>query len=242
MYYAGKDMVESGLYSFGVVGTAESRAQWALQTSAAAVQGIARLWNEPRAVFNEWRSDFMENDPMKIRQASAQATGVGLGVVSGLRATRSLAVKMAEMPGPVAGSRAAQLGGVKIGGDGPSREVTSGTSSIDNTARAVLSLEDALVLQGDASRARIVQTIGEAAQPSVKALFALDPEARVGFRGSLANGLKNDTKLGPNGERVPFDGIVATKNGKTYTGPQGYDADFFVVRVANKTFQRSAGR
>ncbi|WKB56040.1 LysM peptidoglycan-binding domain-containing protein [Eleftheria terrae] len=120
--------------------------------------------------------------------------------------------------------------------------------TLGNTSSAALSLEDTLVLRGDASRAQIVQAIGEAAQPSVKALLALDPEARVGFRGSLANGLKNDTKLGPNGERVPFDGVVATKNGQPYTGPQGYDADFFVVsdnlaaQLGNKPFFRNAAR
>jgi hypothetical protein len=103
------------------------------------------------------------------------------------------------------------------------------------TGAAGVSFEDALVLQGDASRARIVQQIGEAAQPSVDALLKLDPNARVGFRGSLASGLKGTHKLGENMERVPFDGNVAYKlDPKTgryepYTGPQGYDADFFVV-------------
>lgn len=104
------------------------------------------------------------------------------------------------------------------------------------------------MLQGDGSRAQIVQAIGEDAQPSVKAFLGLDPEARVGFRGSLANGLKNDTKLGSNGERVPFDGVVATKNGQPYTGPQGNDADFFVVsgnlaaQLGNTPFFRNAAR
>lgn len=121
-------------------------------------------------------------------------------------------------------------------------------SLLRNTTNAGLAAEDALVLQGDASRARIVQAIGEAAQPSVKALLALDPEARIGFRGSLANGLKNDSKLGPGGERVAFDGFVETKNGKPYTGPQGYDADFFLVsdslaaQLGNKPFFRNAAR
>ncbi len=94
---------------------------------------------------------------------------------------------------------------------------------------AGLSFEDALVLQGDASRARIVQQIGDAAQPTLQAIRTLDPNARVGSRGSLASGLKNETKLGLNGERVPFDGFVKTWYGKPYTGPQGYDADYFIV-------------
>jgi RHS repeat-associated protein len=105
-----------------------------------------------------------------------------------------------------------------------------------------LSFEDSLVVRGDASRARIVQTIADAAQPSLESILKLDPNARIGFRGSLVDGLKNHTKLGMNGERVAFDGIVATKKGVPYNGPQGYDADFFVVsddlaaQFSKKTF------
>ncbi|MFB9246416.1 LysM peptidoglycan-binding domain-containing protein [Massilia antarctica] len=108
--------------------------------------------------------------------------------------------------------------------------------------RVPLSFEDSVVVRGDASRAQIVQTIGDAAQPSIASILRLDPNARIGFRGSLVDGLKNETKLGVNGERVAFDGTVATKNGKPYTGPQGYDADFFVVsddlaaQFSKKTF------
>ena len=95
--------------------------------------------------------------------------------------------------------------------------------------RAPLSFEDKLVVQGDASRAKIVHSIGDMVQPSLEKILELDPHARVGFRGSLVDGLKNETKLGPNGERVAFDGTVTTKNGKPYTDPQGYDADFFII-------------
>ena len=192
VYDAGKGMVESGLYSFGVIGTAESRAQWALQTSAAAVQGIARLWNEPRAVFNEWRSDFMGNDPMKIRQASApQATGVGLGVVSGLRATRGLAVKMAEMPGPVAGSRAAQLGGVKIGGDVPSKAVVYESRATGNTADSMAAhpnyVGDLPFSYKAASFQRFVQRFGD------EFSAAGFDDARGFMQGSAASGVKYST-------------------------------------------------
>lgn len=134
-----------------------------------------------------------------------------------------------------------------IGARGPGRyqRGAAGLTVGELRGRGV-SFEDALILQGDASRARIVQQIGEAAQPTLEAIRKLDPNARVGFRGSLASGLKNDTKLGPNGERVPFDGLVSTKNGKTYNGPQGYDADYFIVsdkladQLGNKRFMDAA--
>jgi hypothetical protein len=100
---------------------------------------------------------------------------------------------------------------------------------IVGAARRIMSAEDALVLRGDAVRALIVRAIGDAAQPSVRRILALDPEARIGFRGSVASGLKHSGKRGPNGERVAFDGVVVTKNGLPYHGKQGYDADFFVV-------------
>jgi YD repeat-containing protein len=114
--------------------------------------------------------------------------------------------------------------------------------------RPIVVYEDRLVLRGDAARFKIVNEIGLAAKPSIESILKLDPNARIGFRGSLANGLKNSIKLGFEGERVAFDGIVATKNGGRYNGPQGYDADFFVVsdslamQLGNRPFFRNAAR
>ncbi|MDM5181348.1 DUF6531 domain-containing protein [Massilia sp. DJPM01] len=91
------------------------------------------------------------------------------------------------------------------------------------------SFEEVLVLHGNANRTLIIGQIEAAVQPSIERILALDPTAKIGFRGSLVDGLKNPTKLGPDGERVAFDGIVATKGGKPYDGPQGYDIDLFVI-------------
>ena len=146
---------------------------------------------------------------------------------------------------PVLGRSAVTPAGASLGVEEIVQR-TGRNSDLGKTSTAGLSPEDALVLRGDGARAQIVQAIGDAAQPSVNALMALDPEAQVGFRGSLATGLKNETKLGLNGERVAFDGFVSTKNGAPYTGPQGYDADFFVVSdklaadLGNKSFFRDA--
>jgi len=98
-----------------------------------------------------------------------------------------------------------------------------------------VALETARVNQGDAARAKIVNEIARAAQPSIEAIRKLDPNARIGFRGSLARGLKGDHKIDANGKRVAFDGDVAYVKNRTtgryepYSGRQGYDADFFIV-------------
>jgi hypothetical protein len=146
----------------------------------------------------------------------------------------------------IAASAAAMFGTMKnIGSKEISVLLREGGGGLNKT---VISFEDNLVLRGDASRAQIVQEIGNAAQPSIKSILELDPNARIGFRGSLADGLKNPTKLGTNGERVAFDGVVATKGGAPYIGPQGYDADFFVMsdglaaQLGNKPFFRDAAR
>ncbi|MDQ0017780.1 hypothetical protein J2W23_006194, partial [Variovorax boronicumulans] len=108
-------------------------------------------------------------------------------------------------------------------------------------------LETELILRGNASRAKIVEQIDNVAQPAVDAFLRLDPDARVGFRGSLASGLKGEHKIDANGNRVAFDGEVAYQKNRaekyqSYSGEQGYDADFFVVsdklaaRYGNKTF------
>jgi hypothetical protein len=180
-------------------------------------------------------------DPAATRAAEQQRQNLGiylgLNAVSpfgGLGANYGLLVSGGDV------GYAAQVGQTTaildaFAPSGQVRNANGYAASISRSRTAGLSFEDALVLRGDASRARIVQAIGEAAQPSIEALLKLDPNARVGFRGSLASGLKGPHKLGENMERVPFNGEVAYKlNPKTgryepYAGPQGYDADFFVV-------------
>jgi hypothetical protein len=98
-----------------------------------------------------------------------------------------------------------------------------------------LSATDQLAIAGDASRARIVSTIGAELQPALEAIWLIDSEAQIGFRGSLAGGVKGPHKLGPDKGAVAFDGEVAfkldkaTNTYKPYNGPQGYDADYFIV-------------
>ncbi|WNJ97894.1 RHS repeat-associated core domain-containing protein [Vibrio ruber] len=86
-----------------------------------------------------------------------------------------------------------------------------------------------------ARRAEIISAIEKEMQPVMDYIHKLDPDAQLGFRGSLASGVKGPHKLDQNMGRVPFDGNVAYKLNKqtgsyeAFNGPQGYDLDLFVV-------------
>ena len=106
----------------------------------------------------------------------------------------------------------------------------SGPRLIPNPA-----LEEALILAGNAKRVQIIGTVERAAQPSIEAILRLDPNARIGFRGSLTDGLKGEHKIDAKWNRVAFDGNVAykldnkTRRYEAYDGPQGFDVDFSIV-------------
>jgi hypothetical protein len=95
--------------------------------------------------------------------------------------------------------------------------------------------EAALVERGNPARLRVIDAVTQAAQPAIDAILELDPQAVVGFRGSLASGLKNPTKVGANKERLAYDDVVyfrrdlRTGVDTPYTGRQGYDLDLFAV-------------
>ncbi|WGS41650.1 LysM peptidoglycan-binding domain-containing protein [Burkholderia sp. JSH-S8] len=61
------------------------------------------------------------------------------------------------------------------------------------------------------TREAIVSSLGEVVQPHMKTIMQLDPDALVGFRGSLARGF-----TGPHKGSLPFN-------------PQGFDVDAFIV-------------
>jgi hypothetical protein len=95
--------------------------------------------------------------------------------------------------------------------------------------------EAALVERGNPTRLRVIDAVTQAAQPAIDAILDLDPQAVVGFRGSLASGLKNPTKLGADKERLAYDDMVYFRRDPytgvdtPYTGRQGYDLDLFAV-------------
>jgi LysM repeat protein len=105
VYDAGVGTVESAGYSFGVVGTPESRAAWALQTVDAGIEGIRRLVNDPSGTISGWWGNLTGDDPQAIRQATAQGTGIALGVAGG--------VAMGRLQGtPLSGLRQTGAGGL----------------------------------------------------------------------------------------------------------------------------------
>jgi hypothetical protein len=84
VYDAGAGALESAGYSFGVVGTPESRAAWAVQTAEATVEGIRRFASDLGGTISGWWDDLTGDDPVAIRQATAQGTGIALGIGSGI--------------------------------------------------------------------------------------------------------------------------------------------------------------
>jgi YD repeat-containing protein len=77
---AGLGAVEGLGYSYGLIGSPQERADWAIQTVDVAFAGMKRLYDDPRGTFNGWVSDLTGDDPDKLRQATAQGAGVALGV------------------------------------------------------------------------------------------------------------------------------------------------------------------
>jgi hypothetical protein len=72
--------VEAMANSYGVIGTAESRAAWALRSAEAGIPALLKFARNPGDAISNWWSDLNGNDPAAIRQAAATGTGVALGV------------------------------------------------------------------------------------------------------------------------------------------------------------------
>ena len=93
MYDAGVGAAESAGYSFGIVGTPESRAAWAIQASKDSVASIMRFVDDPIGSVGTWWNNLTGNDPGAIRQATAQGTGVVIGLTGGFVAKRLSTVR-----------------------------------------------------------------------------------------------------------------------------------------------------
>ncbi|UIP21724.1 LysM peptidoglycan-binding domain-containing protein [Achromobacter deleyi] len=75
--------------SFGVVGTAESRANWAVNQSEAMIQGLESFWEHPwESISGVW-NDFTSDDAGRIRGGTSALVGGGLSLsAAGFASTR----------------------------------------------------------------------------------------------------------------------------------------------------------
>jgi YD repeat-containing protein len=84
----GKDAIvgaaETAGYSYGLAGTPQARAEWAIRTSAAGIAGMRKFFSDPKSAASGWWSDLNSNDPQAVREASAVGSGVVLGVGGGI--------------------------------------------------------------------------------------------------------------------------------------------------------------
>jgi len=88
----GKDAVvsaaEAAGYSYGLVGTPQARADWAIRTVDAGIAGMRNFFGDPKSAVSGWWSDLNSNDPRAVREASAAGSGVALGIGGGIVAGR----------------------------------------------------------------------------------------------------------------------------------------------------------
>lgn len=80
VYDFGAGQVEALGVSFGVVGTPESRADWALRTSEEMIKGIARFIEHPWQSISDTWNDATSDDPNKIRSGTTGLLGGGIAL------------------------------------------------------------------------------------------------------------------------------------------------------------------
>jgi RHS repeat-associated protein len=105
-------------------------------------------------------------------------------------------------------------GAIKQKLSGLSRERTAKTAPAD-LVPAPRSL-GAAAREPAQTREEIQGIVEEVLRPAAEDIRSKVPGAQVGYRGSLATGMKGPHKVGPRGERLPFD-------------PQDFDVDAFIV-------------
>ena len=83
VFDAGKNSLHSAGQSFGILGTPETRARWAMETAQAGVNQIRQFANEPIGTISDWWDNFNSNDLNTVRSATAQGTGFVGAVLGG---------------------------------------------------------------------------------------------------------------------------------------------------------------
>jgi LysM repeat protein len=90
VYDAGVGALDGAAHSFGLVGTPESRAAWAIETSRATIDGLRSFFSDVSGSASRWWSNLTGDDPAAIRQATALPASLGIGLATGYGTVRSL--------------------------------------------------------------------------------------------------------------------------------------------------------
>lgn len=191
VYDAGAGAVEGSGYSFGVVGTPESRAAWAQQAAKAGVEGIRRLINDPSGTVSGWWDNLTGDDPEAIRQATAQGAGVAMGVGGGVALGRLQGTPLGRA-GKV-GSAADALSGLSSNQLAALRNAGLGDAEI---ALQIQTLGDVQLFRGTTPGFPgnpVLQQLGitpASTDPLVATVFALEGKAIGGNAVVLAGGMR----------------------------------------------------
>ncbi len=191
VYDAGAGAVEGSGYSFGVVGTPESRAAWAQQAAKDGVEGIRRLINDPSGTVSGWWDNLTGDDPEAIRQATAQGAGVAMGVGGGVVLGRLQGTPLGRA-GKV-GSAADALSGLSSNQLAALRNAGLGDAEI---ALQIQTLGDVQLFRGTTPGFPgnpVLQQLGitpASTDPLVATVFALEGKAIGGNAVVLAGGMR----------------------------------------------------
>lgn len=90
VYDAGVGALDGAAHSFGLVGTPESRAAWAVETSRATIDGLRSFFSDVSGSASRWWSNLTGDDPAAIRQATVLPASLGIGLATGYGTARSL--------------------------------------------------------------------------------------------------------------------------------------------------------
>jgi hypothetical protein len=77
-----KGAADSAGKSYGVTGTPESRAAWAVETSEAAVKGIATFFSDPQGAAEKFGAKAASDNPKDIREVSASVSSLLLSIAA----------------------------------------------------------------------------------------------------------------------------------------------------------------
>ncbi len=79
---------ESAAYSYGLIGTPQQRADWAIQTVTAGIPSLGRFFSDMPGSVSSFVGGFFSDDPSRVENSFNTATGLSIGVASGVTVAR----------------------------------------------------------------------------------------------------------------------------------------------------------